>query len=679
MLLATLVVPLASPPGAGAAAGWPHASAAAWQVRANEPGASQFTAISCATSRFCVAVGGGADNRGVIFRTTDGGGIWSRDAVPKGTNLLSWISCPSVDFCVAAGQAVRREFLSSRDGGVTWHAATYHQSPDFFMQAFACAGTVCEATGGTAGFYRSRDGGSTWTPAADGGFSGSMGTNGLTCPSASTCFAMTNDEVEKSDDGGKDFNPVISGFPVDNNLGGPIASISCVSTVRCAVAGIGTQGHSVLWTVDGGAQWHLTREPASLGPILDVSCSGPGTCTLVALASGAPDTSALVAVSTTHRGTRWIVRPFASFEPYVSPAVNPQGAISCVAARCFATGFGTADGSIQSSSTQGGTWHGADVGNGPAPLSLVACATMRLCVALGGSGLVLRSTDGGATWAPGASQLPMNVAPWSLTCPTSDECIATGVATDFTTAKFTSETFTSSDGGNTWTTWSDPSGSPTGLTCTSALVCMGSIDSTVMRTVDGGHTWSPVALPANPLGLGADDVSCDAAGDCMGVAGTIDEEMQWVSNAVLSTDGGATWSLATPPPGLPSEITCTTGLTCFSLSATGESPDGTFTNSVFETVDGGAHWTNDAAPDTITSITCAASQCQGIALTPDIGNFVNDSAVWTGTLSASGVGWSQATLPSNDVVLNAMTWTTCGRWVVVGGNNLNGPLVLTNP
>jgi hypothetical protein len=36
-------------------------------------------------------------------------------------------------------------------------------------------------------------------------------------------------------------------------------------------------------------------------------------------------------------------------------------------------------------------------------------------------------------------------------------------------------------------------------------------------------------------------------------------------------------------------------------------------------------------------------------------------------------------MPTTDVVLNTLTQNPSGRWIVVGGNALNGPLVLTTP
>jgi hypothetical protein len=69
----------------------------------------------------------------------------------------------------------------------------------------------------------------------------------------------------------------------------------------------------------------------------------------------------------------------------------------------------------------------------------------------------------------------------------------------------------------------------------------------------------------------------------------------------------------------------------------------------------------------------------GVATTPGDGNAVNSSVLWSGAIGSSGVSWSESTMPTTDVVLNALTQNPSGRWIVVGGNALNGPLVLTTP
>jgi hypothetical protein len=126
-------------------------------------------------------------------------------------------------------------------------------------------------------------------------------------------------------------------------------------------------------------------------------------------------------------------------------------------------------------------------------------------------------------------------------------------------------------------------------------------------------------------------------------------------------------------------VSCTSGLTCYLLSSDEAPTVETYSANVFETIDGGQHWAYVPGPSTLGTLDCTSVMCTGIATAPDYGNAVNDSVLWTGIIGASGISWSKGFLPSNDVVLNDVTKSPSGRWIVVGGNALNGPLVLTSP
>jgi photosystem II stability/assembly factor-like uncharacterized protein len=157
--------------------------------------------------------------------------------------------------------------------------------------------------------------------------------------------------------------------------------------------------------------------------------------------------------------------------------------------------------------------------------------------------------------------------------------------------------------------------------------------------------------------------------------------MDVYSSAILSSDAGATWTLLPSPPTTATEVSCTTGLTCYLLSTDIGPTWTTYSSGVFKTVDGGKDWTAVTAPSTLGPLECSVAQCVGIATTPsfDIGNAVNASVLWTGTIGTSGITWSAGTTPSTDVVLNDLAQSPSGRWVAVGGNAFNGPLVVTSP
>lgn len=693
-LASAVVLPLGAAAPAGAAR---TPSSASWQVHLNAAGANQLEDLSCPTTRECVAVGGGGDNRGVIFRTTDGGATWVQAAVPPRTPWLEFVSCPSATDCVASywGQINGAVFLASNDGGARWRVTHRADQPQHFqIEALACVtATTCEAAG--SGFFRSHNAGTNWSLTTPALARTTTGPNGLACPSTSTCFAVVDESsvdgpsgvpgttILKTTDGGASFSVLRDGL---RSPGPGLTSISCVSTTRCAVAGLGSTGRRVLWTVDGGSKWESTKVPSAPGAIQDVSCSGPGTCTLVAKASSASTTTGLVSVSTTTRGSSWSVRPLSTFVTS-GPTADAQGAIACPAReRCFVTGFGSPTGSIFSSATRAAPWHRAGVASGLPPLSNVSCPTSQLCVAIGDPGivgdpgLVVRSLDGGSTWSMPATQLPSNAWLSALGCASAAYCIATG----FAAGTSLPVAFVSTDGGATWVASPDPGAVPVSLSCTSSTVCVGpSVSGGLLRTVDGGKIWTSVPIPSGfSAGGFAAEVSCDAAGDCVAVAsGCCVFSMDVYSSAILSSDAGATWTLLPSPPTTATEVSCTTGLTCYLLSTDIGPTWTTYSSGVFKTVDGGKDWTAVTAPSTLGPLECSVAQCVGIATTPsfDIGNAVNASVLWTGTIGTSGITWSAGTTPSTDVVLNDLAQSPSGRWVAVGGNAFNGPLVVTSP
>ena len=680
------LLPIEAPGVASAISSQPPAS---WQVHFNAVGANQLEDLSCPTSRECVAVGGGADNRGVIFRTADGGKTWVRALVPPRTPWLQFISCSSATNCVAAasGQIDGVVFMASNDGGARWRVTHRADQPMHFQTAaLACVtAATCEAAGN--GFFRSRNAGQTWSATTPALSRTTAGPNSLSCPSVTTCFAVVGDAIDgpsgvpgttilRTTDAGASFSVLRDGL---TSPGPGLTSISCVSTLRCTVAGIGHSGRRVMWTVDGGSRWQLAKAPAAPGAIEDVACSGPGTCTLVAKASSASTSTDLVSVSTTTRGASWSVRPLASFVPSGNPSVDEQGAIGCSArGPCFATGFGIPNGSILSSPSRSAPWHRAEVANGLPPLSNVACPTSHFCIATGDQGLVLRSLDGGSTWSKAASQIPSNDWIQNLACATAAYCIATGVdsASGPPPAPVA---FVSSDGGATWVASPDPGTLPLSLTCTSATVCVGSsVNAGILRTVNGGRTWKAVSVPKGWMGFG--DISCDAAGDCVGVDSWCcgGSGMSVESSGILSTNAGATWSLLPAPPPWATQVSCTTGLTCYLLSTDAGPTVETYSANVLKTIDGGKHWSVLSAPSTLGPIACNTVQCVGIATMPRYGNAVNVSVLWTGTIGASGITWSRSAMPSTDVVLNDVAQNPSGQTIVGGGNALNGPLVLTS-
>jgi photosystem II stability/assembly factor-like uncharacterized protein len=210
-------------------------------------------------------------------------------------------------------------------------------------------------------------------------------------------------------------------------------------------------------TTDGGSSWSVVSLP---GPVVFATrglvCPTVQSCVLVGATSFATPAAGSSAVSaaalyTTDGGRTW------------SPAVVPAAlarirAVSCAdAAHCVAIANGPSAGSGMTTpdpygpsealaSTDGGrTWLlTGSIGSPPASLVSISCPTTTECWAvgmLGSSGVIVATSDAGATWTP--VQLPTALTPAqrkatgllqldienvsSVSCSTSGTCVAIGL------------------------------------------------------------------------------------------------------------------------------------------------------------------------------------------------------------------------------------------------------------
>src|SRR5919199_4546185 len=116
----------------------------------------------------------------------------------------------------------------------------------------------------------------------------------------------------------------------------------------------------------------------------------------------------------------------------------------------------------------------------------VACPGPSTCVAVGGGGTLLRSTDGGRTWRSQPSGTPNWLG--GVACPSPSTCVAVG---------FNGTLLRSTDGGRTWRR--QPSGTPnplSGVACLSPSTCVAVGGDAILRSTDGGRTWRSQRNPS---------------------------------------------------------------------------------------------------------------------------------------------------------------------------------------
>lgn len=324
----------------------------------------------------------------------------------------------------------------------------------------------------------------------------------------------------------------------------------------------------------------------------------------------------------------------------------------------------------------GGTsWHALPVPSGVDISTSFACPSATTCLAgarplsslLTGppSGpMVIRTTDGGATWSETAVSIPADPGPdpglisghqdqglTRLICFSSLTCIAFGM-TPYGLAEGGSTGHThvtqtvvlrTADGGSHWSTYDlpwvpTPSGTPAWsnaehatFSCPNASTCIGlagvwsrgsSGSSTGVqpasilewRTENGGATWthSWVAQFPGSAGDGA-HLACADASHCL--AFTEPTTLGGGYEMLSTSDGGASWATSEPLAGTGITVTsvsCRSATECWVAGTQkGETPGGV----ILLTTDGGSTWTSQPIPPTLSveNVTCRSSTCYAMA------------------------------------------------------------------
>jgi len=290
--------------------------------------------------------------------------------------------------------------------------------------------------------------------------------------------------------------------------------------------------------------------------------------------------------------------------------LNTSGAdltgIACPStSTCIAVGTTQAGGSlIRVTTDSGNTWDQVTNGVSGSGLAAISCPSAETCITVGGTSTVLETSDGGATWTALSPSDPNQDAFTSISCPTTEQCLAIQGGTVVET----------SNGGTTWQTgtWSPPqvedetSASLSYISCLSMTDCVAAgqltvsvfpptttvppgfppgtiapepvVGSLLATTTDGGTTWASQFFPSQGALTG---VSCVGPSTCIAIGS---------SSPFASTDGGTAWEqgTGTEGEGVPSgAVTCSDALHCL---AVGTPEGGQYSSPIMSTADGGMHW-----------------------------------------------------------------------------------------
>ncbi|MGH9090687.1 MAG: WD40/YVTN/BNR-like repeat-containing protein [Acidimicrobiales bacterium] len=404
----------------------------------------------------------------------------------------------------------------------------------------------------------------------------------------------------------------------------------------CVVVAATTIGVEVSRALSGP-----TPAPAGTGPTPSVpTTSGPpvtGPTTPPGPGGGGPSTTT----------TTTLPQTGAPIVPQPGGAAEGHGAFNAVACRdastCLAVGGDDQGAGVIASTTDAGaTWTTVPLPSGIATLDAVRCAHGPRCIAAG-QGAVLISTDGGSTWA--LHSPPANTTLLGVSCATTTDCLTVGV-TPNPTGPYGGVLLRSTDGGGTWQPVTLPRGTPglEAVTCPTKTRCV-AVGGTVLRSVDGGKSWKVAPVAGGIQGLRS--VSCTNASHCTSMGpnpeGVFNPTV--AGDAIVTTDGGATWHALKLPTGTASleDLTCPSATRCYAggpeLVAT--------RGATFETsTDAGTTWQAQQPPHGMSQISAMACPTATTCVMVGRSGTQPVTAASSNTPGAAAATWAVTAVPS---------------------------------
>jgi photosystem II stability/assembly factor-like uncharacterized protein len=590
---------------------------------------------------------------GVCTSSNPAGWCWVRPA--PHSNALTALA-----FDGATVHAIgSRTSMRSGDDGETWQTAFNSFNVSWTDLASPSSGVLLAAGyGEDGGIYRSTDGGQTWVPVL------AQIVNAIAFESATTGIAVGVDTgaVWRTTDGGNNWSEVQA-----QGAMGLYRIVSPAAGVYVALQGV-NGSYKIRRSTDGGLTWSTVASAAGGDALTDVAFAN-GT--------GVAVTGQGAVLRTTDGGATWSV-------PIV---LDGAGALQTVAFADANTVVAmSGQGKVFRSTDAGLTWTAGEdlffAGAGFLPRLKFRDATTGYAV--GNYGQVWRTTDAGQSWslvAGGRNEILHSVRF------RGDDGLAAGSAGVWLTQNggaswnkvddFSSFDLAlldnsvrvavgyyirrSSDRGQTWTTVYDivsgqlftavdfvPS---TGTATIGVAVGTAAGGGSMLRTTDGGASWSPVAIGTVPA-LSA--VSFSPTHPGVGLAGGVNRTL------LRTTDGGANWIPVTVPALGANET----------IQAIGFSPTGAAMiaadGGLYRSTDGGLTWTRVYA-----SVRGSMTGLTFLSATQAVAVGVQGTIVLS---TDAGVNWTEVDVPVT-AHLESVAYTGNGSEVVAVGE---GGTILRN-
>jgi photosystem II stability/assembly factor-like uncharacterized protein len=522
--------------------------------------------------------------------------------------------------------------LKSTDGGATWaNPATIPVDQTWLSLAFF-VGLTGFASGTNGTIIKTTDGGATWSVKTT-GTAGDLWTVFFTSPDTGYSAGSAG-SIIMTKDGGETWEPIVSGVSSTlrdlNFLGGD--------------TGYAVGGPYLVRTANRGSNW-VSR---FFGTGVDMmSLASAGGDSLFALsADGAVYLTTDAGITWDSLSTRLAGRFFQMrfANSRIGYAVGELGAI-----------HKTVDG--------GSNWisvHGiarADFEDAKRAyqktritLNAVQFANADVGWAVGDSGRIIKTVDGGANWVSQASHHTLRM--YGLHVFDSNTAIAFGDQDVL---------LKTVDGGAHWVS-KEMGGLERSFRNAFFLDGMNGylvgLGSTILKTSDAGETWTIKADGSH----GLYDVAFKDSLTGLAIGSwTIPNSPRGAGLVLKTTDGGETWlhanTLATAPSQIPRSVSFTVGDTCYVTTTRGE---------IYESVNAGTTWrlVHSGTPGDIVSIQCFGNPfCYAVAT--------------NGTLLKTSNGETWSTMVSGAGALRSFHFPDPGTGYAVG---LNGLIIkITNP
>jgi photosystem II stability/assembly factor-like uncharacterized protein len=297
-----------------------------------------------------------------------------------------------------------------------------------------------------------------------------------------------------------------------------------------------------------------------------------------------------------------------------------------------------------------------------------------------GAGIIAATVNAGRTWVGQPLDLPSAPVLTGISCPGKKLCMAVGSIGSGTTTG-TGIVLTTHDGGASWAQAGIPAGAivVTSVDCVSAADCtaIGDDGTTYWsaHSRDFGRTWQRQGdLPAGLEGPGP--LTCVVGASCLVTGFTATTASHGQGAIAISLNAGATWTAATVPAGtgLLQSASCATATSCLAAGTTSTTVSTVVPAKgvLLVSSDAGQTWTRarDAQPvDDIFGVDCPRPRVCAMVGT----NWVGSPAIGAGAVAQSTNGGTSFTRSQTEYAPLALTALTCPTQqgcIAVGGDTV---------